>query len=245
MHLSYPTFPRDPPALQSDSYRFYRVLQLMESVAPGKVGPRTHWLDVGCHSGALLRAVFELYKLQASGCDVYPEVDKEESRYEGFQLTDNRNWSYRTRDVSKGLHWNQKFEVISALEVIEHIIDTDSFLDDVREHLAESGLLLLTTPNINNLRNRFRVPLGKYPIGIEYRTVIHHVRLYNPAAIRIHLGARGFEVLGVWGVRMLPQKWIEIGPLTRAISEVLSSHLAGLATNIVVIARKRVLNARG
>ena len=141
--------------------------------------------------------------------------------------------------MAKGLRLNRTFDVISALEVIEHIIDTDKFLEDISAHLAPHGLLLISTPNINNLLNRFFVPLGRYPIGLEYRNQIHHVRLYNVAALRSQLEAHGYEVLAMAGVQMLPQRWILASALLRRFSEALSDFMPGLAVNIIAIARKR------
>jgi len=239
MSLSYREFPRDPARLHSDSYRFFRVLDRLERAAPGRDWRGARWLDVGCHSGAFLRAAIGVHSVEAHGCDVYPEVDKEERRYECFELTDNSGWTYRMRDAARGLQWGSRFDAISALEVIEHIVDTDSFLDDLREHLVEGGFVVITTPNINNLRNRLRVPLGKYPIGLEYRNVIHHVRLYNAATLREHFASRGFDVLGIWGVRMLPQRWIDKNRLGQGISEWLSNRFGTLAPNLILVARKR------
>ena len=54
-----------------------------------------------------------------------------------------------------------KVDTVFALEVIEHMIDTDVFLDRIHTCLKEKGLLVISTPNINNLRNRVLVPLGK------------------------------------------------------------------------------------
>ena len=84
-------------------------------------------------------------------------------------------WRYFHRDLAEGIHLHERFQFISALEVLEHMVDTDAFLKDCNEHLQSNGYLVLSTPNINSLRNRLTVPLGKYPAGLEYRNVIHHV----------------------------------------------------------------------
>lgn len=236
--IPYASFPRDPETLRSDWYRFYRTLCLLERVAPGEVGTGTRWFDIGCNSGAFLRAVVDRYAPHASGCDVYRAADKEERKYECYQLTDNSRWSYRQVDVAREADWGGTFDVISALEVIEHMDDTDLFLDRVRDHLADDGLLVVTTPNVNNLRNRVFVPFGRYPVGLEYRNIIHHVRLYNVKALRTHFAAHGFVVLGVQGVQMLPQRWLIRSAPLRWWSERVANALPQLATNVIVIARK-------
>ena len=236
--VAYATFLRDPEKLHSDWYRFYRTLRLLERLAPGEVGTGTRWFDIGCHSGAFLRALVECYGVDASGCDVYQAADKEERKYECYQLTDNSRWSYRQIDVACEPDWGGTFDVISALEVIEHIIDTDQFLDRVRGHLVDGGLFVLTTPNINNLRNRLFVPIGRYPVTLEYRNIIHHVRLYNIRALRDHFAAHGFSVLGIRGVQMLPQRWLIRSAPLRWWSELMANAMPQLATNVIVIARK-------
>lgn len=40
-----------------------------------------------------------------------------------------------------------KFEVIVAADIIEHLSNCGKFMERAREHLARGGLLLLTTPN--------------------------------------------------------------------------------------------------
>src|SRR5262249_24203647 len=121
-------------------------------------------------------------------------------------LKNDDSWRYFQRDLAKGIQLDEKFPFISALEVIEHIVNTDAFLRDCNEHLNHNGLLLLKTPNINSLRNRVTVPLGKYPVGLEYRIVVHHVRLYNPSVLRRHLEEHGFSVQMVRGVNFLPMR---------------------------------------
>ena len=236
--LNYAAFPRDHPKINSDWYRFYRLLDWLQRSAPGVVTPTARWLDIGCHSGSFLRAVVQIFGVKAVGCDVYPVNDKEQKKYECYQLTENSGWEYRQLDVSDGIKFPETFDVISALELIEHIIDTDEFLNQVRDHLAPRGLFVATTPNISNLRNRLCVPFGSYPIGLEYRNVIHHVRLYNVAAIRSHFAEHRFEVLAVKGVQLLPRRWIENSSFFRFVSEAAADAFPQLAPNIIVISRK-------
>jgi len=55
-------------------------------------------------------------------------------------------------------------DIIFAGEIIEHLIDTDHFLDEIHRVLKKSGSLVLTTPNLCNLENRLRILMGLYPI---------------------------------------------------------------------------------
>ena len=47
----------------------------------------------------------------------------------------------------------QKFDVIFAGDIIEHLSNPGLFLDSARRHLASGGTLVLTTPNAFNLFN--------------------------------------------------------------------------------------------
>ena len=66
--------------------------------------------------------------------------------------------------------------------------------------------MVISTPNINSLRNRVMVPFGAYPAGLEYRNQIHHVRLYNRATLISHLAEHGLRTLATIGVNALPQR---------------------------------------
>ena len=246
---SYTTFPRDYDPLLSDWYRFYRVISVLEDTIPNRIDTHTQLLDIGCHYGIFLRTMIHIYNCQATGCDQYPVEDKELKRYpvrdedlgryECFQKTENGMWKYHQIDVSNGIPLQQKYNVISALEVIEHIIDTDRFIENVRALLVDAGLFIITTPNINCLRNRVLVPLGYYPAELEYRNKVHHVRLYNVRNIIRQMQAHGFEVLAVEGVQMLPRSWITRNALARYVSEWLSKTFPSLSSNIILIARLR------
>lgn len=209
-----------------DDFRYRRCLALLEEQA-GKTRPGTVWLDLGCHQGQFLRLLTESRGVCGTGFDDWDGTLKAPGP--------DDSWGYRQADLGKELPWSGPVQVISALEVIEHIVDTDGFLQRAYERLDRGGWIVLSTPNINSLRNRTLVPLGRYPAGPEYRTVIHHVRVYNAATLREHLLATGFEDVRLRGIACLPF-WMGLGR-TRA-SQALANAFPTLAANLIAVARK-------
>lgn len=52
------------------------------------------------------------------------------------------------------------FDAVTALEVIEHLENPSAFLRRCRRLMADSGVLLVTTPNIENVAGRLRFLLA-------------------------------------------------------------------------------------
>ncbi len=99
--------------------------------------------------------------------------------------------------------------------------------------------MVLTTPNINSLRNRASVPFGAYPTGLEYRNLIHHVRLYNVDKLRSHLVEQRFAVHWIRGVSFLPMRILKQGrPSTMNLDRRIANRLPQLCGNVMVLARK-------
>ena len=132
-----------------------------------------------------------------------------------------------------------QFDLIFAGEVIEHLVDTDGFLDEIYRCCKPGGNLLLTTPNLASFENRVRLLLGMYPKWLNYNlTESGHVRGYTPRALKRQLAGHGFRVLrhlGNW-VPFIPQHFIDDIKLpTLAITGDL---LPSLAMDIIILARK-------
>lgn len=68
-----------------------------------------------------------------------------------IQRQDIETLQSRGYDVScqnaENFHFDKKFDVIFAGELIEHLSNPGFFLESCREHLKENGLLIVTTPN--------------------------------------------------------------------------------------------------
>ncbi|WP_331770609.1 class I SAM-dependent methyltransferase (plasmid) [Embleya sp. NBC_00888] len=94
-------------------------------------------------------------------------------------------------------------------EVLEHLVDPDAALDELRRVLKPRGHLMLSTPNLAAWYNRALLLAGVQPIfsevslrGIHGRPgsqVVGHLRLYTARALRELLTASGFEVVRIAG----------------------------------------------
>lgn len=95
--------------------------------------------------------------------------------------------------------WSVKknyFDVVIAGEIIEHLLDTDKFLDNICRVLKPKGHLVLTTPNAASLGRRFLLLTGKNPY---LETSFHplrggHIRYFVKESLFILLKQHKFKV---------------------------------------------------
>lgn len=222
-------------------YRFSRVLSLIEcSNVYIPVGVR--WLDVGCQIGQFLKLLQAKYQILPTGIDDFDEnnvidVCRKHMRLDLKNVSEvlNSTWRYFSRRIDRtGFDIQETFPFISALEIIEHMVDTDAFIEECRTHLEDNGYLIVSTPNINSLRNRVKIPLGFYPSGMEYRTIDHHVRLYNSATLKSHIEEHGFRFIRMTGVNFLPKKFLR-NNLIRRVDQLLSDLFPSFCGNIIAL----------
>ena len=90
---------------------------------------------------------------------------------------------------AENFNLNQKFEVIVAGELIEHLSNFQGFLNSVRKHLKEDGLLILSTPNMFYFREILFLILRGYPtVNPE------HTCWFDEVTLQQLLGRFGFSV---------------------------------------------------
>ncbi len=132
----------------------------------------TRWLDYGCGSGGFVRYLRAHGQVDAWGYDQGPIV---EHLPETFPLL-------RELDLATAAG---SFDVITAIEVIEHIPKPLEALRAMRRLLRRGGTLLLTTGNAEPYRKKLTT----------WRYIIPeiHVSIFEPKALALALERSGFE----------------------------------------------------
>src|SRR4051794_157879 len=100
-------------------------------------------LDVGCGAGLLAEPLARL-GAAVTGIDASPDViavARDHATAQGLAI------DYRAGDVQD---LPGSFDLISCMEVIEHVADPGVFIKALAKRLAAGGLLILSTPNATN-----------------------------------------------------------------------------------------------
>lgn len=160
--------------------RWKRISKLILGEKPCNV------LDIGCSSGDI--SSFLVAKgIRTFGTDICSEKINQASK-KGIITT--------VSDVSKGLPYKDKFfDLVLAGEIIEHLINTDYFLEEICRVLKDKGGLVISVPNLANLENRLRLLAGRYPIFVDYTSRgDNHLRVYTGKALVRQLKEKGFKI---------------------------------------------------
>ncbi len=178
--------------------RLKKCAALIRRLTPG------HMLDAGCAEGTWM-TYWQNQGWRVSGMDINGRAVAQAQAL-GLEA--------KVCDLAKDPvpYAAETFDLVFAGEVIEHLVDTDSFLQELQRVLKPGGRLLLTTPNLASFENRLRLLLGRYPRWLDYNlSNCGHVRAYTPAILKRQLQAHGLRVVkhtGNW-IPFLPQAWMD------------------------------------
>mgnify|MGYP005848694285 CR=1 FL=1 len=187
-------------------------------------------LDIGCYTGEVT-AELKLLGAKAIGCDI---------SLISLQKAKEKNVEVVQVDVSDNIPFkDNSFDLVYCSEVIEHLMDTDKFLIEIKRTLKTEGLLFLTTPNIVALKNRFRLLFGKYPFNLEYKMGgAGHVHLYNKEKLNEQLKENGFNVIKFYGINIIPWSLCTKSKIIYRFNSLISNQLSSLCLNMAVISMK-------
>jgi SAM-dependent methyltransferase len=134
-----------------------------------------------------------------------------------------------------------------AAEIIEHLDDTDAFLEELDRILAPGGLAIVTTPNLAFWLNRVRLFFGKVPWsypGVSRRhkesaTIdLNHLRVGTAREWISLFRTHGLELVARSSYRLqLPQPG-GITPRVRDLIDALLSRFPELAFGMIFGLRK-------
>ena len=111
-------------------------------------------LDVGCGAGLMCEPLARL-GADVTGVDAAPEniaVARAHSAGQGLSI------HYECADVAA---LSGKFDLVTSMEVVEHVTDPAAFIAALAARLAAGGLMILSTPNRTRLSRLGLITLGE------------------------------------------------------------------------------------
>ncbi len=150
-------------------------------------------------------------------------------------------------NIEKGLPYKSNyFDIVSANQIIEHLVDIDLFVSEIYRVLKPKGYLVLSTENLSSWHNIFALLVGwqafsqhmsyKKNIGNPIRlTHCHgkdlpgmHIKIFTPRGLKEIMELYGFKVKNTFGAGYYPF-W---GKISQILSKVNPTHCAFIGLKV-------------
>jgi 2-polyprenyl-6-hydroxyphenyl methylase/3-demethylubiquinone-9 3-methyltransferase len=159
-------------------------------------------LDVGCGAGLLAEPLARL-GAQVTAIDPAEELiaaARDHATGQGLVI------DYRATAIE---NLDGEFDLITAMEVIEHTADPKAFLHSLSKRLAPNGLLILSTPNATAWSKLITITLaegfGAIPKGThDFGTFI------APERMKVLMGNAGLNCLDIEGIAWGPTRGLHL-----------------------------------
>ncbi|HKY71743.1 MAG TPA: class I SAM-dependent methyltransferase [Nitrospira sp.] len=202
----------------ADFPRIEKIVRALSMTPPGRL------LDVGYSAGGFADALVEM-GWDCTGLDIN---QRRHSRVKTIQCDLNEGFPVEA----------DGYDLVTAGEIIEHMIDESAFLAECRRVLRPHGRLVLTTPNLSYLVNRFLVFAGRTPMFV-YAPYHYHFHTYRTL---VHLvETNGFEVERVSASHVLYSRRFH---WTGRFFELLADWFPSFGAHLIVYAKRRPAEAR-
>ena len=159
-------------------------------------------LDVGCGAGLLAEPLARL-GATVTGIDATPDViavAREHSAAMGLTI------DYRVGDVQE---LQGQFDLITCMEVIEHVADPAAFVRALAKRLSHNGLLIMSTPNATSWSRLMMITLGE-GLGQIPRGTHDFDKFVGPDQMKVLLADAGLKCLDVEGIAWSPTRGLHL-----------------------------------
>ncbi len=136
---------------------------------------------------------------------------------------------------AEDMNLGRQFDCIVAGEIIEHLSNQGLFLENMKRHLVENGVLIITTPNAFSIISFWRI-LRKNKIKVH----AEHTCWYDPITIEQLLRRYSFEIEEIFFANK--SKWYlkkNFYKLKYQIPKLISNIRPYFSGVVIVIARQR------
>ena len=159
-------------------------------------------LDFGCGAGLLAEPLTRL-GARVTGLDASPElisVARGHARAGGLVI------DYRAGELAE---LEGQFDLVTCMEVIEHVADPSAFVAALAKRLVRDGLLILSTPNATGwsklLMITFGEGLGRIPRGTH-----DFDKFIGPERMKVLLSEAGLKCVDVEGIAWSPTRGLHL-----------------------------------
>jgi ubiquinone biosynthesis O-methyltransferase len=159
-------------------------------------------LDVGCGAGLLAEPLARL-GARVTGIDAAPEViavARQHATAMGLET------DYRVGDVHA---LEGRFDLVTCMEVIEHVAEPSSFVKALARKLAPGGLLVMSTPNATAWSRLMMITIGE-GIGQIPRGTHDFGKFIGPERLQAMLGEAGLKCVDVEGIAWSPGRGLHL-----------------------------------
>jgi len=175
-------------------------------------------LDVGCGAGLLCEPLARLGG-QVTGIDAAPEnIVAARAHAAGSGLSiDYRDGDFSDMDLGS-------FDLVTSMEVIEHVADPAAFVVALAQRLKTGGLMILSTPNRTAPSRLLLVEAAERLGGIPRGTHDWN-KFLTPEEVTDLLHAAGMEVTDIEGISFDISRGLHLGP-NKALNYILAARAA-------------------
>jgi 2-polyprenyl-6-hydroxyphenyl methylase/3-demethylubiquinone-9 3-methyltransferase len=159
-------------------------------------------LDVGCGAGLLAEPLARL-GAAVSGLDASADliaVAQEHAQATGLEI------DYRAGELAE---LEGKFDLITCMEVIEHVADPAAFTKALAKRLAPNGLLIMSTPNATGWSKLLMITVGE-GLGRIPRGTHDFEKFTAPERLKQLLSDAGLNCLDVEGIAWSPTRGLHL-----------------------------------
>jgi len=174
-------------------------------------------LDVGCGAGLLTEPLARL-GATVTGIDATPgviDVARDHASAMGLAI------DYRAGDIQE---LAGHFDLITCMEVIEHVADPALFVKALARRLAPGGLLVLSTPNATGWSKLMMITIGE-GLGRIPKGTHDFDKFVTPDRLKVLLSDAGLKCLDVEGIAWSPTRGLHLSDDVRLNYLVAAVHL--------------------